>query len=413
VSVPVPWSHHEIRRGEIDLADLRDFLGTARDMGLGLVVHRGPELGRGLLGDGIPPWLISDEREIAAEWTRYSAVLDRALAPFELIDGDPVSARPARVPLAFHRVLATPETGVQVAPFHQVDPDPPDVGLGPTWGMEAPVRPDGTLRMRFRRVQQLLLCLEAGGDDLAGSEVVERMTPEPPVEVSVRRSAQRLYVTVVNASRGPWTGAVELPGGGELDVRVGGDGVAWAALEGAEPAAALLSGDAARIGPIAVDSGTVAVARLEGGWRVVAAGPCRIRLPAAAGLDAWRVGFDGGIDQLARDGATVPWDQFAERVVLGLEPAAAAVGRFHDLSLAAAEREAGELAALARAVHDPDLTDLCEALVPLDGARLAALSLPRLRFRVSAGTAPAGTAALLAPLAALVRRLDDLLLREP
>jgi hypothetical protein len=413
VAVPVPWLHHEIRRGDIDLSEAVDFLGCVRDTGLDLIVHTGQDLGRGLLGDGIPPWLLAEEADPDVEWPRFAAALERALAPFSLLDASIADVRPARDALSVHRILAAPGDGVQVAPFHQADPDPPDVGLGPTWGMEAPVRPDGTLRGRFRPVQQLLLCLEAGGDDLAASTLLSRRTPEPPVEVSIRQGERLRYVTIVNASRGPWTGAIELPGETEVDVRVGGSTVAWAALRGSEPVAALLAGDAARIGPLTVDSGSVAVARREEGWQVVADGPCRVRLPAAVGLDGWRLGFDGAIDALPRDGDVVAWDGSAERVVLGVQPVATAVERFRALSRASADRQAAGLARLAQAVRDPDLAELAESLTPLEPGRLSAISLPRLRFRVSAGTAPAGTAALLAPLAALVRRLDDLSLREP
>jgi hypothetical protein len=411
--IPVPWLRHEIRRGDIDLHETVEFLHTASAFGLRAGVRRGAVLGRGLLADGIPPWLLAEGADPDHEWPRFAAALDRALAPFELVPDDLPLAEPADDPFSMYRQLATPGSGVLVAPFHQTDPDAADVGTGPMWGMEAPVRPDGSIRARFRHVQQLLLCLEAGGDDYAASQPLRREMPEPPVEVAIRQGATRCYVTVVNGSRVPWTGAVELPGGGELDVRVGPGSVSWAAVEGGQPAAALLAGDAARMGPLTLDAGRAAAARLDEGWRIVAERPCRLRLPAAAGLDTWRIGFDGSCGAAGPDGAVLTWDGGACTVVAGVRPSTTPVDRFRRVSREAAAREARELARLATAVHDPDLADLCDALDPLDAGRLSAVSLPRLRFMVSAGTAPAGTAALLAPLGALVRRLADLSLRDP
>lgn len=62
--------------------------------------------------------------------------------------------------------------GVEAAciyPGVQSNPEPPGVGVFPRWGMEAPLRPDGSLLPRFWNGRSLFAYLQAGGRDFTRS----------------------------------------------------------------------------------------------------------------------------------------------------------------------------------------------------------------------------------------------------
>jgi hypothetical protein len=73
VSTSVPWLWHEPRDDAFDLTgithparDVTDFLETCQVMGLAVMLRVGPYCGAGLLGGGLPGWLIREHPEIRA-----------------------------------------------------------------------------------------------------------------------------------------------------------------------------------------------------------------------------------------------------------------------------------------------------------------------------------------------------------
>lgn len=84
IATYVPWLIHEpeegtILFGDVPNRDLRAFLETAREVGLGVVLRPGPYQYSELINDGLPEWLVRDYPEIlaknpAGEAFRYSSV---------------------------------------------------------------------------------------------------------------------------------------------------------------------------------------------------------------------------------------------------------------------------------------------------------------------------------------------------
>jgi hypothetical protein len=73
ISTVVPWSWHELREDVFDLTgithptrDVTDFLETCQAIGLAVIPRVGPYLDAGLLGGGLPGWLIREHPEIRA-----------------------------------------------------------------------------------------------------------------------------------------------------------------------------------------------------------------------------------------------------------------------------------------------------------------------------------------------------------
>jgi hypothetical protein len=73
VSSVVPWSWHEPRDSAFDLTglthparDVADFLETCAAMGFRVVLRIGPCAGAGLLGGGVPGWLLREHPEVCA-----------------------------------------------------------------------------------------------------------------------------------------------------------------------------------------------------------------------------------------------------------------------------------------------------------------------------------------------------------
>jgi len=73
ISTVVPWSWHELREDVFDLTgithatrDVTDFLETCQLMGFPVILRVGPYLGAGLLGGGVPGWLLREHPEIRA-----------------------------------------------------------------------------------------------------------------------------------------------------------------------------------------------------------------------------------------------------------------------------------------------------------------------------------------------------------
>jgi beta-galactosidase GanA len=73
VSTIVPWSWHEPRAGVFDLTgathpgrDVADFVDTCSTMGFRLIFRVAPYIGAGLLGGGVPGWLLQEHAEIYA-----------------------------------------------------------------------------------------------------------------------------------------------------------------------------------------------------------------------------------------------------------------------------------------------------------------------------------------------------------
>jgi hypothetical protein len=73
----------------------------------------------------------------------------------------PITADPAAAP-----------HGVGVAHVAQVDPDPPQVGAGVRWAMDAPLRADGSPRRRFWAVKAALLEMQDGIRPIEGGTLV-------------------------------------------------------------------------------------------------------------------------------------------------------------------------------------------------------------------------------------------------
>jgi hypothetical protein len=73
VSSVVPWSWHEPRDSAFDLTglthparDVADFLETCAAMGFRAILRVGPYVGAGLLGGGVPGWLLREHTEMCA-----------------------------------------------------------------------------------------------------------------------------------------------------------------------------------------------------------------------------------------------------------------------------------------------------------------------------------------------------------
>ena len=84
IATYVPWLIHEPEEGNIVFGDvpnrdLRAFLDTAREVGLGVVLRPGPYQYSELINDGLPEWLVRDYPEVLArnpqgEPFRYSSI---------------------------------------------------------------------------------------------------------------------------------------------------------------------------------------------------------------------------------------------------------------------------------------------------------------------------------------------------
>lgn len=88
------------------------------------------------------------------------------------------SAYPVLVPeisAAQDFYFATPLMGgaqaINVYVAHQAAPDHPAAGAYPRWAMEAPLRPDGSVRRRFWNVKTIFMLLDAAGADFAAARV--------------------------------------------------------------------------------------------------------------------------------------------------------------------------------------------------------------------------------------------------
>jgi hypothetical protein len=95
ISTLVPWSWHELREDVFDLTgithparDVTDFLETCQLMGFPVILGAGPYFNAGLLGSGVPGWLLGEHPEI------------RALGPDSQPRRDPVSG--STMPSAEH-----------------------------------------------------------------------------------------------------------------------------------------------------------------------------------------------------------------------------------------------------------------------------------------------------------------------
>jgi len=299
ISTVVPWSWHELHEDVFDLTgmthatrDVTDFLETCQLMGFPVILGVGPYLGAGLLGGGLPGWLLSDHPEIrslgpdsqprrdpvsgsalpSAEHPTFLKHLERwyrelssALAGWSWPDGPVVALRVAHPsPLEseppdveapvrwdynphvvevqwpvwlrqgydgvealntawgtdYHSVseaefprqfeapgstqrlddatrfvahasdharqtymrllheagwavpILTDRSATPVTHLAQVDPDPPQVGAGVRWAMDAPVRGDGSPRRRFWALKAAALEMEAGFKAVAGGTLV-------------------------------------------------------------------------------------------------------------------------------------------------------------------------------------------------------------------------------------------------
>jgi hypothetical protein len=304
VSSIVPWSWHEFQDNAFDLTgithptrDVTDFLETCQVMGLAVILRVSPYLGAGLLGGGLPGWLIREHPEIRAmgpdsrprhdpasggalpsaehptflkHLERWYQELSAALGSWAWPDGPVVALRvdhpglpekpgapadevfahwdynphvvevqwpiwlrqaydgidalnaawgtdyhsisdaefprqpgapvtspqvddavrfiehaTARAVETYTRLLreagwtvpiaadpdATP-TGVDLAHAVQVDPEPPQVGAGIRWAMDAPLRADGSPRRRFWAVRAALSEMEEGVKSVEGGTLV-------------------------------------------------------------------------------------------------------------------------------------------------------------------------------------------------------------------------------------------------
>lgn len=63
VSTHIPWNWHERQMGEVNLAELDDFLSLAEGLGLYVIAQPGPYIGDGWTGGGFPPWLAGKRLE--------------------------------------------------------------------------------------------------------------------------------------------------------------------------------------------------------------------------------------------------------------------------------------------------------------------------------------------------------------
>lgn len=73
ISTIVPWVWHEPHHGIFDLSgishptrDVTDFLETCHSMGFRVIIRISPYVGAGLLGGGVPLWLLAEHPEICA-----------------------------------------------------------------------------------------------------------------------------------------------------------------------------------------------------------------------------------------------------------------------------------------------------------------------------------------------------------
>ncbi|MFM7687750.1 MAG: beta-galactosidase [Actinomycetota bacterium] len=214
------------------------------------------------------------------------------------------------------------------------------------------------------------------------------------VDVARRTGASgQRYLTVVNRSRSAWAGDVD-----GLAVRSSAASVTWVAVGvDGDVHAALLHGDDAGAGALRSSRGQTTIALLDDAWHVVTSETCTVRVPGAAGRDAWRVLLSGEVDEAGvvyADGSlhVVHLDDrgHTDRYVLGdraeAEQVAQAVGHYRLATLA-------HVSAVAERLGIP---------VGELGHRLR-----RLRSAVAAGAAP-DDAELLADLTRVVSRMNDL-----
>ncbi len=295
-----------------------------------------------------------------------------------------------------------------------IEPDVVDAARADLHGYECVIVPD--VRVMSRAAQQRLAdvaAARAGAVLLAGGApshdehlrpcallagLPAWVAPAPTglgVDVGRRRGASgRHYLTVVNRGAQTWAGTVE-----GIDARIGAASVSWAAVDSDGcVVAALLHGEDARVGELRSSQGQTTVARSDDAWHVVAAERCDVTVPAAAGLDAWRVLLSGEVDpagQVAADGTlrTVHLDDrgHTDRYVIG--------------PLAAAERVAAAVAhfRLTTVAHVSAGAEQLGVPVGELGHRLR-----RLRSAVAAGSAPADAAVQLEALTRLAVRMNDL-----
>jgi hypothetical protein len=236
--------------------------------------------------------------------------------------------------------------------------------------------------------------------DLPSLAVREGTATPAGIDIAVRVGATGTrYVTVVNRTQEAWEGAAA-----GVNVRVGAASVHWMAVDpSGEVTAALLHGEAASAGVVRSTQGQTSVALLDDAWHVIAQERTVVTLPAASiGRPVWRVTLSGQVHDVGVVGTEaavsyVPLDDRGrtDRLVVGgreaADAVAAAVHHYLRTTLTQAEVEAAELGVeLSTAVHQ----------------------LRRLRSAAASGDASPDEMALLAPLARLVSRLNDIRLGE-
>ncbi len=209
----------------------------------------------------------------------------------------------------------------------------------------------------------------------------------------------RRYVTVVNRSGTRAESIVE----GQV-VATNPATVTWFALDGERVVAAMLHGDDAQTGALECSQGQCAIAqRDDGAWHVVSQERAWIRIPEAAGVDAWRVLLHGAVLSAGVVGADGRFrfvhqdDQGqTDRYVLGrraaADAAAAPVAHYFETTLARAAQECTTLGVAVEAVVDEiretrsamlSGTSNPDAIARLDALTRVAVRLNDIRLGVS------------------------------
>lgn len=256
ITTAVPWSWHAPTPDVYDLVgdthpqrDLSTFVTLCGYLGLSVILNPGPIVDAGLLGDGIPPWLLAHYPEIhmlqpdgqplrdplsglprvcvshptylqhsytwittfsnaLASWhfpikpliaiqtdtNVYNAYIHSSLtaleAPFVTIvdwlseeqrldplfsdvstESSIVVARMNLRGFSLASLFVNAVNGLNVYPTTQSHAEPPEVSARLRWGMEAPVRPDGSVQIHFWNAKIPFTLLNAVGNDFGNSHV--------------------------------------------------------------------------------------------------------------------------------------------------------------------------------------------------------------------------------------------------
>jgi hypothetical protein len=240
-------------------------------------------------------------------------------------------------------------------------------------------------------------------DPLVGTPVTADTIETAGVDRAVRVGPSgRRYITIANRTQRAWVGTVA-----DHTVTAGAASVTWMAVDtDGAVVAAMVHGDDAGAGPITCSQGQCAVALLGSGdataWHVVSQERAWVGVADAAGQPLWRITLSG---KVLNAGTVGPDGRFrfvasddageTDRYVIGDHAAADAVaGAVNDYLVTTLTRAEQEANTLGVSVHE--VTD----------------RIRRIRSRLAAGTATDEDRQLLAPLATIAARMNDIRLGE-